>query len=51
MRREYGSAWERRFKVVFRFVVGAIFQERFVWNVEFVEGEVVNFKEKSFKDF
>ena len=24
---------------------------RFVWNVDFVEGGVVNFKEQGFKDF
>ena len=26
-------------------------KERFVWNVDFVEGGVVNFKEQGFKDF
>ena len=26
-------------------------KERFVWNVDFVEGGVVNFKEQDFKDF
>ena len=25
--------------------------ERFVWNVDFVAGRVVNFKEQGFKDF
>ena len=34
-----------------RFVVGGILKERFVWNVDFVEGGVVNFKEQGFKDF
>ena len=38
-------------KVVLRFVVGGILKERFVWNVDFVEGGVVNFKEQGFKDF
>ena len=31
--------------------MGDILKERFVWNVDFVEGGVVNFKEQSFKDF
>ena len=26
-------------------------KERFVWNVDFVKGGVVNFKEQDFKDF
>ena len=26
-------------------------KERFAWNVDFVEGGVVNFKEQGFKDF
>ena len=26
-------------------------KKRFVWNVDFVEGGVVNFKEQGFKDF
>ena len=34
-----------------RFVVGGILKERFVSNVDFVEGGVVNFKEQGFKDF
>ena len=34
-----------------RFVKGGILKERFVWNVDFVEGGVVNFKEQCFKDF
>ena len=33
------------------FVVGGILKERFVWNVDFVEGGVVNFKEQGFKVF
>ena len=28
--------------------MGGILKERFVWNVDFVEGEVVNFKEQGF---
>ena len=31
--------------------MGGILKERFVCNVYFVEGEVVNFKEQGFKDF
>ena len=31
--------------------MGGILKERFVWNVDFVEGGVVNFKEQGFKDF
>ena len=38
-------------KLCLRFVVGGILKERFVWNVDFVEGGVVNFKEQGFKDF
>ena len=49
--RIYGSTWERCIKVLLRFVVGGILKERFVWNVDFVEGGVVNFKEQGFKDF
>ena len=28
--------------------MGGILKERFVWNVDFVEGGVVNFKEQGF---
>ena len=31
--------------------MGGILKERFVWNVDFVGGGVVNFKEQDFKDF
>ena len=31
--------------------MGGILKERFVWNVDFVEGGVVNFKEQGFKHF
>ena len=31
--------------------MGGILKERFVWNVDFVEGGVVNFKEQGFKVF
>ena len=31
--------------------MGGILKERFVWNVDFVIGGVVNFKEQGFKDF
>ena len=31
--------------------MGGILKERFVWNVDFVEGGVVNFEEQGFKDF
>ena len=31
--------------------MGGILKERFVWNVDFAEGGVVNFKEQGFKDF
>ena len=31
------------FKVVLRFVVGGILKERFVWNVDFVEGRGCKF--------
>ena len=31
--------------------MGGILKERFVWNVDFVEGGVVSFKEQGFKDF
>ena len=44
---EYGSTWERCIKVV----LGGILKESFVWNVDFVEGGAVNFKEQGFKDF
>ena len=32
-------------------VLKFVSKERFVWNVDFVEGGVVNFKEQGFKDF
>ena len=41
-----GSTWERRCKVVFRFVGGGILKRGFC-----LEGGVVNFKEQGFKDF
>ena len=31
--------------------MGGILKGRFVWNVDFVEDGVVNFKEQGFKDF
>ena len=31
--------------------MGGILKERFVWNVDFVEGGVVNFKDKVLKIF
>ena len=31
--------------------MGGILKELFVWNVDFVRGGVVNFKEQRFKDF
>ena len=30
---------------------GILIKEHFVWNVDFVEGGVVNFKEQGFEDF